>query len=209
MAARFERAPERLRELMNRVMKQFHGHLDDLELKVDLLLAFGPTDEDGELTGEAITVGGYQAAACVRVVNLRDRTKGMGDAEIQVDGDHWDEWTDRQIMALLDHELSHLEPVFDRDGDVKRDDLERPRLKIALHDRQFGWFDSVARRWGSDSWESMQVRGLVTDWRFTEVYLPGFDPIAEYGRDRPEPEERAEFQLELDDESKAADSLGG
>ena len=186
MATRFEKAPARLVRELADLMEAFHPALSDAEVSVDLLLAFGPRDEDGNILGEAIKVHGLPAAGCVRVVNLRDRTKGMGDAEIQIDGDHWDEWSERQIKSLLDHELTHLELQLDKkSGEVKRDDLDRPKLSLRPHDRQFGWFDSVARRWGADSWEAMQAKGIVEDWEFVQLYLPGFDPM-DMGRVKPE-----------------------
>ena len=73
--------------------------------------------------------------------------------------------------AVLDHELSHLELVTDGYGNVKHDDLERPRLRIALHDWQFGWFDAVARRHGSDATEVQQAKKLFEDEERRQLYL--------------------------------------
>ncbi len=72
--------------------------------------------------------------------------------------------------------MTHLELSRDKDGDIKRDDLGRPVLAIRLHDRQFGWFDVVARRWGEDSFEAEQAKEMVRDWEFAQLYLPGLEP---------------------------------
>lgn len=46
-------------------------------------------------------------------------------------------------------------PVLDSAG--------RPKMRIRKHDRYFGWFDEVAKRWGPDSQESQQAQRFVEE----------------------------------------------
>lgn len=165
----------RIAEIAAEVCRKYHGELEAAGVRVDYLFAHAKTDKNGDPVGAALKLGGYHAAAIVRVVGLKDRVKGHGDAEVIVDGDRWDEWSEERKAAILDHELTHLELIVDEDG-VKRDDYGRPRLRCRLHDRQFGWFDAVARRHGPDAVEVEQAANLVDDLELRQLYLPGFDP---------------------------------
>jgi hypothetical protein len=169
--ATYVRADDDLIEHLNHVMQQYHPRLVDVELRVDFLLALrGESDE------YALTAHGYGALATIRKTNLKDRVKGLGDCELVIDGDHYEEWSERELHALLDHELTHIELVVDKKtGNTKRDDHGRPMVSMRLHDRQMGWFDSVAKRWGDASAEVQQMTELASDWEFVQLYLPGFD----------------------------------
>ena len=161
--------------LLRRVVETYHGPLHSHQVQFDVLVAWGNKDDDGEITSPAIRVHGYQAVAAVRVISLRDRAKGMGDAEITIDGDHWDEYSEAERIAILDHELEHLEPVVDDEGRLKRDDLERPRLRLRRHDHHFGWFDCVARRHGRASLEVQQYERFTASPAFQQKWLPGME----------------------------------
>lgn len=89
---------------------------------------------------------GYTAAATVKVNGLKDRAAGCADVRILVDGDGWERWDRKRRQAVLDHELYHLMLDYDKEGEVKRDDLARPKLKLRLHDHQLGVFEEVIRR---------------------------------------------------------------
>lgn len=167
----YKKAPAEVGQIVERMLEKYHTPLKDAGVTVDCLLAFPNTDENGDSVGPAIKHQGYAANAVVRVVNLRDRTKGMGDVEIIVDGEQWDTWSADQKDALIDHELEHLELREDKDGLIIRDDLNRPKLRIRKHDHQFGWFDSVARRHGKASFEVAQYE------RFQEAHRQQWLPF--------------------------------
>jgi hypothetical protein len=78
-------------------------------------------------------------------------------------------------VAVLDHELTHLELVTDGDGTVKYDDYNRPKLKIRLHDIHYGWFSEVAKRHKGASIEVQQATRLVSE---HEEFLPGIEVSA-------------------------------
>lgn len=159
--------------IMLEVMKQYHGQLHEAGVRVDVLFAHAPTDSNGDTTSPALKYHGHGCAAEVRIISLRDRVAGRGDAEITLNGDQYDLWTGCQLRAILDHELTHLELRVDDRGAVKRDDADRPKLRLREHDQEFGWFDSVARRHGEDSTEVRQATRLVDSNALQQLYLPG------------------------------------
>lgn len=152
----YEKAPQEVCDLVAEITSAYHGPLFDADVTFDLLFAHAETDDNGDAKGPALKLHGYQCAAVVRIVPYKQRVLGQGDAEIVFDGDRWDEWSDEQKRAIVDHEIEHLELAVDREGNVKRDDLDRPKLKMRKHDHQFGWFDSIARRHGQHSFEVQQ-----------------------------------------------------
>jgi len=164
------------RGLMEEVLAQYHTHLKDVSVIVDLIDAY---DTAG---GPAVMHHGLPAAAVVRVVPLKDRTMGRGDVEITFDGFVVGRMSDDEQRALIDHELYHLEIKRNKDGQIKLDDLGRTEFKLRPHDREFGWFDVIARRWGRHSLEVQQAISMVKDEEFRELYLTQrdkLDPMAE------------------------------
>lgn len=166
----YQRADREAKDLLMNVMDLHHTELSEAGLKIDLLWAFGPVDKDGQKIGPAIKHQGYEAAGVAKITTLKDRAKGLGDAEIVVDGDRWPHWGEAKRRALLDHELQHLELV-NIDGEDATDDLGRPLLKTRRHDHQFGWFDAVARRNGEASLEVEQARALMSS-ADAQMWLP-------------------------------------
>ncbi len=167
----YEKAKPEVLQVVANVMEKYHRSLDEAGVKVNVLMASPNEDKDGMPTGPAITVGGYPAAATIRVLGIKDRVSHGFDAEMVVDADVWGGNTRKQNVALIDHELTHLELSLDDKGQVKTDDANRPKLRIRKHDRQFGWFDAVANRHGEDSPEVMQCRRMVGDGDFRQLYL--------------------------------------
>lgn len=171
----YEMASDETRECCAAVMHQYHGELCDAGVEIDILLAHAPTDANGDANGPALKDRGHGCAAKTRIIPLRDRVAGRGDAEITLDGDEYDVWTGPQLEAILDHELTHLELCVGEKGTVKRDDADRPKLRLRDHDHQYGWFDSVARRHGEYSVEVQQATRLVDRDEWQQLYLPGLE----------------------------------
>lgn len=174
---RYETAPADAVTLLGIVVEKYHGRLTDVGVKVDLLFARPTLDKNGDPKGDPVKLNGYTCAAVVRSVPLKLRAQGHGDAEITIDGDNWDVLAEEERIALLDHELTHLEPVQTSKG-LKRDDLDRPVLRLRKHDHQFGWFDEVARRHGLASYEVKQLRDFVASYR--QQWLPFMETANEF-----------------------------
>ena len=167
----YQKADDELYNEVASVMRQYHLPLVDSGVHVDVIIA---RSEDTP----PIVVRGIECAATVRITSTRERALGIGDAVITINGELMPTWSTRQLHAVIDHELTHLELKMDKKtGQPKVDDQDRPMLKIRLHDREFGWFDSVATRWGADSFENSQARDLIESATWVQTLLPGFEPV--------------------------------
>lgn len=155
------------------VMQKHHQALTDAGVELTVLFAYGPKDQDGETTGKAIKVNGYPALACIKINSLRDRVGGLKDATLIIDGDCWPTTPDPRKLAIIDHELCHLEIKPDEDGTIQVDDCGRPKLKMRLHDFHFGGFAEVADRHKEESVEVAAVKhiGAIA---VRQAWLPGF-----------------------------------
>lgn len=125
-------------------MRRWHDDLGKAGVTVSVLTAHAD-EADLEKGKSALRHHGYPAAALVRVNSHKDRVEGKADATILVDGDQWPDWPAERRLAILDHELTHLELVM-KDGAVQRDDCGRPRLRLRKHDFELGGFEAVAER---------------------------------------------------------------
>lgn len=160
MPSTYTLANEDLCEMARELIIKNHIELDSVALKIDFLFVF--RDPDGE--APAIMHQGHRALGLASITKLKDRVKGMGDCEIQIDGDAWPNMPYPEKMALLDHELEHFEVRRDKKtGDFQWDDINRPLLKLREHDWQVGFFHNIAGRHGSSSIESKNLRQLFTD----------------------------------------------
>lgn len=161
----FKNEPEVLRQTINEVLKAHPCYEPLLErnVKIDAIFAYANQDENNKPIGNAITVNGVKALGKCKVVSLKDRAKGHGDAEIIIDGDHWDQVGIGEQFALVDHELYHIVLNQTKTGVVRLDDLGRPKLRIRKHDYQFGWFTEIARRNGAFSGEQLQARQIFEE----------------------------------------------
>ena len=133
-----------------RLMQTHHGMLVDYRVRVDCLFAHPDLDEDGAPKGPPVTLNGYPCAAKVRITPPKDRAKGCGDVEILIDHDAYQELSDAERDALIDHELQHVE------SSGEFDDMGRPKLSLRLHDHSFGWFDCIVARHGRAALELRQ-----------------------------------------------------
>lgn len=152
----YSQASEDVLRIIERVREEYYS--PDLDgVTVAALFVY-----DMEATEPVLTHGGYPAQALCRITPVRDRALGVADAVIVIDRSNWLTLTIREREALLDHELHHLERVVDEDTELpKTDAVDRPKLAIRKHDHQFGWFDSVAERYGDASPEVRQAKQLI------------------------------------------------
>lgn len=172
MASIYSKAPESVRELALLLLEKNHFELFNHDLRIDFVIANAGVNDAGEPTGPAVSHGGYPALAVARILSTKDRVMGRGDCEIVIDGDRWPLLTDPAKDALIDHELEHFQIAKDKYGSPKLDDIHRPKLKLRKHDRQFGWFDSIAGRHGLASLEIRQFQELCYCDAGGQYYLP-------------------------------------
>lgn len=160
----FQPCPKEVHDLAREILCAHDSHkpLLDARVKIDLVFAFAEEDEHGNPKGPAIKHNGYAAAGEARILKLKDRVMGRGDAEITLDGNWWSAHTVQKQRGLLDHELHHLAVKTDKHGRIELDDMRRPALALRKHDFQFGWFVAVAGRNGADSVEQEQAAIMMS-----------------------------------------------
>lgn len=160
MAKLYSAAPADVVQRLNAMKAKFHPDLQQHGVTVGVLMVV----EDAEDPEPCLTVGGYPAVAKVKITACRLRAHGLPDAQIDIDLVSWHGLGDAEQDAVLDHELTHLEIDFYRkSGQPKRDSCDRPKLRLRLHDHQYGWFSGVAERHGEASLEVQQYRRHVCE----------------------------------------------
>ena len=159
----YEKAPNAVKQLARDILDKYDRYkpVRDAEVTFDILMAFGDRDDDGNIVGDAIKWHGLPAYGLCRIVNLRDRSKGLADCEIQLDGDHWENIGIERRMALLDHELWHAQVCMAREGGFKRDALGRPKLRMRKHDFEIGVFSIIAETHGEYSEDRLAMRQVM------------------------------------------------
>lgn len=92
-------------------------------------------DENGdEGPIEAIYESGHAVMAAIKKTSLRERAKGISDAELTLCRYSWGKLIPAKQEALIHQQLSRIELLRDKDAQVKRDDLDRPKVKILPYD---------------------------------------------------------------------------
>ena len=161
-------ANEEINLTIQKVMRENHPDLHVEGVTITALIA---RSEEGP----AIKVRGCEAAGCIRITGLAERTMGIGDAVMTLDGERLDAWSSKRLQSVIDHELRHLVlSKSKKTGAIQRDDQDRPKLKIRMHDVEFGWFARTAEIYGDDSYEIAQVREIgAAAW--VQHFLPGLE----------------------------------
>lgn len=152
---------------VKRLVKKYHPDLAKARVRIDCVFV----TTDGE-DGAPVKVNGYPALAAASTVPQKYRPATKADARITIDKEAFEELTDKQKDALLDHELQHFQAVID-ENTVALDGNDRPRIRMRKHDVQIGFFSVIAQRHGENSQEVIACRALVE--HAAEVYLPGFE----------------------------------
>lgn len=117
-----DRLKHPLYKLLDAVLKAHHEHLR----KVKIALAWNTAwraDVDGRLV----------LGKCKRASDL-DRELSEHDFVILLNQEAWNELSEDQRLALLDHELSHCQQVLDGTGRQKEDERGRLVWRIRKHD---------------------------------------------------------------------------
>lgn len=160
----YTKASEDVCRVMRDMRSKYHPDLIEAEVTIEILMAQPTKNDAGEITSPAIRLHGYPCQATIRKTSLRDRVAGLADAVMVIDEENWEELSDAQKAALIDHELYHLQVKRDEEsGDILADDHGRPKLMLRLHDWEVGGFETIARRHADASPEKRQVAALVDE----------------------------------------------
>lgn len=141
MGTSYEDCDDDVREMLESLRAEFRPELDATEVTIRLQFAYG---EDGK---PALMHRGAPALGLCKINGLRERAQGVADATIYLDGDRWPDLSPRRRVALLHHELHHVQLGKGRDA------AGRPRLKCRKHDIEMGLFAEIARMYREDSVE--------------------------------------------------------
>lgn len=162
MSTTYEKSADydEVHDLIGEIVEKHHGELHKAEVTVGVTYAFNEK-------GPAVKLHGVACAAVIKINSLKARAEGAPDATITIDGKLWRSGgnhaplPDARRRALIDHEINHLMVSRDKEGQIKADDLGRPKLRMRPHDFEVGWFKVIARRHGSASFEVQQAAKLV------------------------------------------------
>jgi hypothetical protein len=141
-------------------MRAHRKDLHDAGLRLAVLMASAPRDQNDEPKGPAIKVRGHAAHATIKITSLKDRVAGMADAVLILDEDEWDTFAEPRRHAIIDHELTHLHLVLLGPGVPDTDDCGRPRLKMRRHDWEVGGFTEVCERHKGEAVEAQTVDAI-------------------------------------------------
>ncbi len=134
MPTTFEDAPE-VEDIAGRLIRDHHAYLRQSDIRYLFRVADSWTKSGKEVYGQATVVSGAMR-----------HIAGDADAVVLVNARIWSDLSDAQREALVDHELTHLQPRTDADGDIQSHPDGRPILCTTSHDVEE--FAAVIKRHG-------------------------------------------------------------
>ncbi len=144
-----EIANEKVHDQIYAVMDAYHIELKDLKIDVTAFFVT-KVDKFGEPTHEqALKAHGLPAMATCRLANQRELRLGSGRVIIEIDSVLWGDMDTDTKITLFDHELSHIEIKYNKDGEITLTPEDTPALRIRNHDVEVGVFLGVVRRHGA------------------------------------------------------------
>jgi len=147
-------------ELLKLAIKNWHPDLEEAKAKIALVMVGPAVNDAGDVTAPAITGQGVAVAARVGLVSPKRRVYMEYDAEIEIDETVWADFDADKRLALLDHELEHVQVRRDRNNAIARDDDLRPKLRLGADDYMLTGFVAVAKRHGGNALEVISLRSL-------------------------------------------------
>ncbi len=174
MSIEFREADQSVHDLLGAVMDEYFPELSGMDpsLVVDIRMAV-----DGADMGKRLLHRGHLVGAMIKVVGAEERAAGGADVRLKIDQVSWDKRTERQRVALLHHELTHVEPKRDTDtGLLVLDPYGRPKIKLRLDDWMLTGFLETARIFGLDSVERVSIEVVAA--KLSQLELPFVDDAA-------------------------------
>lgn len=148
-------------DLANEIMHRHYLDLLHAGVTIKYLFAVNPD-------GPAIKVRGVPAAASVKVNGLQHRKEGLTDCTIKIDQEWWTSHDALQCAALIDHEIYHIMVAIGDEGQIERDDIGRPKIKLRPHCFEIGGFYDIVERHGSNAVEAQAVVDAAAKFREME-----------------------------------------
>jgi hypothetical protein len=150
-------APEEVTvSLLGRVLKS-QPRFDPIrenDLRIEILKAIRT---DGK---PAVRHHGAAALAQIKIVGAEERSTGGPDVRIKIDWARWLDLGPKSREAILAHELYHVEFAKTNEGNLKRDDYDRPIVRLIPDDWSITGFKEVADWYGEDSIEKRSFNTL-------------------------------------------------
>jgi hypothetical protein len=162
----YDTPTQELLDLINSTREKYHSELHANNVTVDAVLAYNDKAE------YPVKQGGYPVLAFTKISSLKNRVKGFADAEITIDGSAWESLNDAQKEALIDRELHSLTLVYDKEGALKTDDANRPKIRLKKYSYRLSWFTEIAKRHKQNSPEVYQAKILWDN--DSEVFFPDY-----------------------------------
>jgi hypothetical protein len=175
----YDHCPTEVSKMIEDAMNRWHPELSQARVEIRPLFALAYS-RSGEAI-PAIKVRGHAVLAKIKITSLEDRVRGLGDAKLLIDGARWERMGHNARLALLDHELEHLQV-----DEEELDDAGRPKLKMKHHDWEISGFDDVMKRQGENSIELQNVALLKE--RFAQLLIPFPDALLSAKLERIPPE---------------------
>lgn len=131
---------------------EFHPKLTAADLKIGVMSVAVIDPETDELL-PALKCHGQHAEATISKTTPKNRLLVDFDAIITVDLARWNETPTPQRVALMDHEVTHILLLESELGELKTDDLGRPRFKLRPDEMYYTGFLEVIARHGKRAGE--------------------------------------------------------
>jgi len=149
-------------EVLDEAMMKYHQALKKDNIRFGVIMVTSE-DKDGEPDGKPAlkSSSGHAAAAQVSLVSPKDRLTKKYEVEILIDSFVWDEMTPEKRLAVLDHELTHVELVKGDAGATKVDVYGCPKLKLIPDQFHLWGFLEIAQRHGLASSEVLNMRDMA------------------------------------------------
>ena len=161
MPKTFKKADEQSRKLFDRATKNWHPEIVAANLRVALIFVEPACNKDGEPSAPAITTAGMRVAAKTRCVTRKRRVYNPHDVEIEIDALLWGQLSEQERLALLDHELHHVEVFKSKSGAFLTENDDRPVVRLFKDDYMLTGFVAVAKRHGESS---LEVKAMKILW---------------------------------------------
>ena len=170
MAKKYEKADVEVMGLIQHCLDSWHDDLVNADVRIGAQMV--STDGDGP----AITKNGFGCSAYVRCLATDERLHIPFDALITLDAVVWEKMTEKERIALLDHEITHLVLKRKKNDQVKLHLDGRPIMGCRGHDFEVTGFASIIQRHRGHAIETKNVK-FLTD-TYGQFLLPwGIDKL--------------------------------